>query len=216
MNKFNCTLTNKKNLERRDTVEQDQAKSYDEMISRFSDQINSTKTSLTIVTGEAHCKIYNAEPVRKALFDAMKRGVRIRAMMGPSVSIDETGTNTMLELIGKDYVEIYRRKARSIIHSRVMDKRNAYIELPHKPGAGPHERKMMNVKEDEQEFWANTLEQEFDYQVRKKIAEKVKSKNDFVFVKLEDYENIVEKANHQGKNFDFLTKEDLILLISKH
>ena len=181
---------------------------YKEMTTKFQFDVDSAQVSLTVVSGEAICQLYNTEMVRKSLFKALDRGIEMRFMAGPLVCIEDE-TNTLLDLIGKKNVEIYRRRGRALIHYRVMDHKRVYIEKPHAAVSDLTRRKPITVDDDKQEFWAKNLEQEFDYQIRNKIAERVYSKDDFLLLPKREIEGVMKKAEDMGKSFDFLTKEEI-------
>lgn len=191
-----------------------QAKDFSAMISSFCNDIKSAKKTITIVTGESNCHIYNATSVRDALFKAQEGGVKLRIMAGPAVSVGPVNsaenTNTVLELINREGVEVYRRKGRALMHYRIMDGKRIYMEAPHIAGADSSEREVLRIENDEQTLWARKLEDEFNYQVEKGIAERVYSRDDFLLLHLKKLKELSYMVESQGKSFDFSTKEELM------
>jgi hypothetical protein len=135
-------------------------------------------------------------------------------MAGPAVSVGPVNsaenTNTVLELINREGVEVYRRKGRALMHYRIMDGKRIYMEAPHIAGADSSEREVLRIENDEQTLWARKLEDEFNYQVEKGIAERVYSRDDFLLLHLKKLKELSYMVESQGKSFDFSTKEELM------
>lgn len=188
-------------------------KSIEEMIEEmavaFSRDINSAGKSLTVVSGEAVCYIYNHPKVSKSLLAAQKRGVQMRFMLSPIICVESPKKNTILDLMDEDNVEVYRRKGRALIHYRVMDCNRVYIEEPHLAAAGALERKSVPVKDNEQEFWAEKLEDEFDYLVEKGVAERVTRKEDLIPLFQGKIQELRAKVESKGMSFDFMDKHEI-------
>jgi len=187
---------------------------FSAMVSTFCDDIKSTQKTLLIVTGESNCHIYNAELVRNALLEAQKRGVKLRIMAGPAVCVgpvnSKENTNTILELINKKNVEVYRRRGRALLHYRIMDGKRVYMEIPHVAGANSSEREVLIIRKEEQELCAERLEDEFNYQVEKGIAERVHSPDDFLLLPGKRLRELSSMVESKGQSFDFSTKEELM------
>lgn len=179
------------------------------MIKAFVEDIESAQKSLTVVSGEAVCYIYNNDKVRKSLLAAQERGVRLRFMLSPIICVESPDKNTILDLLNMPNVEVYRRKGRALIHYRVIDGKSVYMEEPHLAAAEAPERKAVPIKHSEQSFWAEKLEDEFDYLIEKEIAERVERRDDLIPLFQDKIQELREKVERKGKSFDFLNRDEI-------
>lgn len=79
---------------------------------------------LDFFSGEAHAELFSHNAIMRSLREAHQRGVRIRLLMGPVLSVterDDVRYSGVLELVEEGVIELYRRPLRETReHYRLM------------------------------------------------------------------------------------------------
>lgn len=194
-------------------------RTYESMAGELADQIRRAlpESKVIMVTGEALWKIYNRPEVVAAFQEALSNQVRFKIMTGPVTSVDDEGHNNLLclwENDKSDQIELYRPQTRSLLHYRILQTESGveiYAEYPHKPGAEAADRRPMEIKEDDKEFWARKLEEDFDNHVKAGIAKRVEKGDNEAFYRLslEEIQRVSAKAASINKPYDFLTVDEI-------
>lgn len=93
------------------------------------EDLENAKTALKIVGGLAVIEVYNNPAVKKALINAIKRGVWIQAMFGPA--LDGRDKHILVQLAEEKKIDLYKLPTIAPVHFRLGDDSRVFMEQPH-------------------------------------------------------------------------------------
>ncbi|MFH1648446.1 MAG: hypothetical protein ABIA11_01780 [Patescibacteria group bacterium] len=197
-------------------------KDFDQMAKNLANFIKQIKKGgeLIIVTGEAHCKVYNNSTVDDSFQEAFKKGIRPMVVSGPIISIEienEFGNN-LLKYQKENKIDLYRPVRRSLLHYRFGETYNGnglivYAEYPHIPAALPVDRELFPI--EDMNLWGKKLKDDFYYRKEKGFYVLSKSRDDFLLLIMDDINRILRFASHRKANLEFMNFDECKTLYEK-
>jgi hypothetical protein len=165
------------------------------------------KKSIKVFSGEAHWMLYSHSSVLDTLRDQNNRGVDIKFIAGPALSVSKRGKETylgILELAKEKVINLYSRETRGkSCHFIIIDDAEASIEDHHPPLLPLDERIKTKAIAGSERF--NEVCKIFsDHLARLKPSNN--PNEDFALMTPSQINELVRS----GVNFDGLTKEALL------
>ncbi len=164
---------------------------------------------IKIFSGEGNCHVYNNSEVYDALKEAKDRGVKIRMIIGPIISVaEETGETYLSELAGEGIEVFFRPCRHTLLHYRVMkdsEKIECYVEDHHPP----MERGEFLIS-DKNGIWAQKFDSDFDQFIEAYGLKHSENLMEFVPLRPSEIELLKKKSRELNKSLDYLKKEDIV------
>ena len=185
---------------------------FDQMAHALASLINQVKEGgeLIIVTGEAHCEVYNHADVDTAFTRAFEKGIRPKVATGPVLSVDPENEygNNLLKYQAQNKADIYRPIRRVLLHYRLAEINggfSAYAEYPHPPAANPSDREILPV--ENMELWSKKLRDDFYYRKGKGFYVLTRSADDFLKLRLDEIKKMVSYTSERKLSLTFMDIE---------
>ncbi len=168
----------------------------------YADLLRGANHSVDVFSGEAHVALYSDPDLMQAFRDARRKGVRIRIVVGPVLSIyrkpDGSVYSGLIELMQDGTVEVLQRPTRETgEHYKIIDATEAELEHAHSPLTPMSQREIVSRP-------AGSLHESFLSYLAEGRTKPVKGAQDFLLLTEEE---ILDVARSAGSDYDAMTKE---------
>jgi len=169
---------------------------------------------IKIFAGEGNCSVYDNPEVCKAFKRGKKRGVEIKMILGPILSVSEDTGKSRLTELAEDTIEVFYRPFRHMLpHYRVLkdsSKLQCYVEAPN-----PAREAELEVPIGNNSIWARKLDSDFDGFISVYGLKPYKDLTKvFILLRPSQIEELRRKSEDRGIDLEYLNKDDIENLLN--